>query len=302
MRAVRRWWLLVIVAALLALPAPTPGPASMSLVRIETASAVDFGDGVVWVLAVGSDAAPGQDVDAGRADAIQLVGVDVDEQRAFALGIPRDFYLDVPGEGMARINTGLQTGGADLMARLVRDLTGITPQYVVTSKPSRFADMVDEVGGLTVVSRLAFTDEERGLTVRKGPNDFTGTEAADFAGSREPLPRSDLDRSANHQALLRAVLDKVRERADEEGFLEVGAAAALAGLDTNLSPSEIFRFANAVTEIDPRRVQACVLEGRPQKTADGALVLIPDVPRIKRLAEQVRDDAHLDREPQQIGC
>ena len=275
---------LVVLAAVLLVPGPTPHPASWSLVRVESADAVDLADGVVWILAVGSDADPGEDLTQGRADAVQLVGLDVEARQAVAIGIPRDSYLRVPGtDGRDRINTGLQRGGPELMARLVQGLTGIAPQYVVTSGPELFAEMVDAIGVLTVRSRFAFTDSESGLQVRRGLNRFDGAEAAAFAGSRE-LPGDDFSRSANQQALLRGILDKVRSREGEPGFLETGAVAAFQGLETDLATTEIYRFAHAIARIDPARVDTCVVGGRPFTTDDGASVVIPDRTQARALA------------------
>jgi polyisoprenyl-teichoic acid--peptidoglycan teichoic acid transferase len=298
-RSRRAALLAALAAVLLLVPGPTPHPASLSLVRLETAGAVDLGDGVVWVLALGSDAEAGEELTSGRADAIQLIGLDTESRRAVAVGVPRDTYVQVPGHRRDRINVGLQVGGPDdgpeLMARMVADLTGITPQYVVTSASDRFADMVDAVGGLRVRSPIAFEDPARELVVGRGWNQLDGPEAAAFAGSRE-LPGDDFGRSANQQALLRAVLDKVRARQDEEGFLEAGAVAALRGLETNLSPSELYRFAHAITRVDPRRAVTCVLEGQPI-TRNGASVVRPDRRAARRIGADIRDDARLDR-----GC
>ena len=302
--ATRRVAVLTAIAAmLLVVPGAASRPASFSLVRLETAEAVDFGEGVVWILAVGSDAGADEEVRAGRADAIQLVGVDVDTGRAAAIGVPRDFLVDIPGHGRDRINLGLQEGGPEVMARLVEDLVGIAPQYVATSKAALFADMVDAVGGLTVRSRIAFEDPETGLEVRRGLNEFTGEEAAAFAGAREPLPRSDLDRSANQQELLRAILRKVRAREDDEGFLEAGAVAAFGGLETDLSPPEVYRFAHAITQVDPSKVVTCVLSGRPVTLQSGAAVLEPDTAQARQLGDELRDDARLGpRALRRAGC
>lgn len=291
--------LVALLLGLLLVPGPARHPATVSLVRLETASAVDLGEGVVWILAIGSDADPGEDLMSGRADAIQLVGIDVDQRRAVAIGVPRDSFLEVPGTGERdRINSGLtEEDGAELVARMVEELTGIAPQYVVTSGPELFADMVDAIGGLTVRSGVAFIDAESGLVVRRGPNQLDGEEAAAFAGSRD-LPGDDFARSANQQALLRAILATVRAHEDQPGFLEAGAVAALEGLRTdNLGPTGIYRFAHAVTRVDPDRVTTCVIGGRPFTTDEGAQVIIPDRVLAQRLGRDARDDARLDR-----GC
>ena len=68
----------------------------------------------------------------GRADAIQLVGVDFDAGTAVAFGVPRDSWVELEGHGTNRINAGLPFGGPELMASAVEDLFGIAPDYVVT--------------------------------------------------------------------------------------------------------------------------------------------------------------------------
>ena len=96
-------------------------PTTISLTTIGTAKAVDAGDGVVWVLALGSEAAAGDDVMAGLTDAIQLVGVNLDTGRALAIGLPRDLYVEM-SDGSARLNTALRDEGTDGVAREVEEL------------------------------------------------------------------------------------------------------------------------------------------------------------------------------------
>ena len=53
---------LVVVLGLVALTVPDSAvrPAELSLVKLKGADGVDVGDDVIWILAVGSDARPGQ--------------------------------------------------------------------------------------------------------------------------------------------------------------------------------------------------------------------------------------------------
>ena len=96
-----RWpgWRSLLGLAGLTVPDAEVHPATISLTKIESAKDVDFSDGVVWILALGSDARPGQDVQDGNTDAIQLVGLDLASGRAAGIGIPRDSWLRDPGVG-----------------------------------------------------------------------------------------------------------------------------------------------------------------------------------------------------------
>ena len=67
---------------------------TISLTRVESAKSVDFADGVVWILVLGSDARPGQELTQGNSDVIQLVGIDLQSGRAAGIGIPRDSYFE----------------------------------------------------------------------------------------------------------------------------------------------------------------------------------------------------------------
>ena len=50
-------------------------PTEVSLVRIRHGSGLDAEREMVWILAVGSDARPGEDMNRSRGDALQLVGI-----------------------------------------------------------------------------------------------------------------------------------------------------------------------------------------------------------------------------------
>ena len=117
---------LLVVLALVVVPDSAVHPAAFSVVATAEAKAVDFDDGIVWFLLLGSDAREGQDVMDGRADAIELVGLDFDTGRATAVAVPRDTWIEIPGHGFGRINSALPLGGPELVADSVASLVGIT--------------------------------------------------------------------------------------------------------------------------------------------------------------------------------
>lgn len=293
-RRPRRTATLVVLGLLLLLvPDARRSEAPLALVRLESARAVDFSDDVVWLLALGSDARPGTPVLQGNADAIELVGMDLETGDAAAIGIPRDSLVEVPGGELGRINTGMRTGGPEVMAAMVEDLTGIAPTYVAVSGLEGFAAMVDDVGGLTVRSPVGFDDPRQDISVERGLNDMDGETATAFARARYELAGSDFDRMANHQSLLRAVLDRLRSSEDVEGFIEQGATSAVAHLDTNLAPTEVYRLGQALTGVDPRRVTTCVVRGTPVERF-GASVVVVDRTQARRLGADAAEDATLE--------
>lgn len=294
MRARRRALAVVLSVAALMVPDAVARPATVSLLELPHAKAVDFESGVVWVLAVGSDARPGTDVLEGNADAIQLIGINFETGAATAIGIPRDSWVDIPDHPRDRINSTLADGGPKLIAETVSALVGIEPDYVLTAGLTGFEAMVTAIDGVAVNSPIAFEDPEYRLTVKRGRNEFDGQDAMLFARSRK-LPGDDFARSANQQALLKGILRQLQTHEDEVGFMERGALAAQAALDTdtNLSPAELYRFAQAVTQVRLRRITACVVDGRPGVQFGRSIVYVNE-PQAKRLGEDAQDDARLD--------
>jgi len=283
---------LVLVLVGLLVPEPTIRRDVPVLVKVGTAEAVGHRANVIWVLALGSDLHAGGTLGA-RADAIQLVGLNLRTGSTAVIGIPRDSWVSIPGHGSDRINTALPYGGPALIARVVADLVGVAPDYVFSTGFSGFQNMVNAIGGVEVRSKVAFTDPEFPLTVRRGPNRFRGWDALSFARARVFLTGGDLDRSANQQSLLVAILRQVRLRSDDDGFMEQAVLAVLQNLNTDLSPAELYRLAQAATQILPGSFAGCVMQGRDGLVGE-AQVLFPDVAQAARLGDDVRDDARFD--------
>jgi LCP family protein required for cell wall assembly len=292
-------WVPLLAAFALLVPAPAVQPAAISLTAVGSAKAVDWGDGVLWVLVLGSDARPGTPVTDGNTDAIQLVGLNWRRGRAVSLGIPRDSWVRLEGRdpGFDRINAALADGGTAVAAQAVTDLVGIVPDLVLVTGFAGFVDMLESVGEIRVDSPVAFPDNVHGLVVRRGTNRFDAEQALSFARIRQGLEGDDLARSANHQRLMVGVLEQLRLHEDEDGFMEAATLAAIGGLETDLSPIQLYRFAQAVTTIDPSRTTACVIGGSPYTTEGGGQVLLPDTEQARTLGDDAEDDATL-----QGGC
>lgn len=287
-----RMILVLLLGLVLLLPDSARDAASVSLVKVENAKAVDFGEDVVWFLVLGSDARGGEEVREGRADAIQLVGVDFEGGSSVAFGVPRDSWVEIEGR-QRRINVGLALpGGPDLMVGAVEDLFKLTPDYVVIVGLRSFSRLVETIGGIQVDSPRAFQDAGSGITIRKGRNQLDGADAAQFARARR-FPGDDFARSANHQELMKGIARQLSAREDEVDFIEGGVRAALGALDTDLAPTELYRLAQAVTQVDLRQVETCVLVGTPD-TINGASIIQVDRAQARRLGGDARDDARLD--------
>jgi LCP family protein required for cell wall assembly len=292
-----RTGLLAVVLAVAGLIVPDSGvrPAEVSLVDVRTAEGVDVGDDVIWILAVGSDARPGEAMTRSRGDAIQLVGINTRTGAAAAIGVARDSWVPIPGHGHNRVNAALYFGGPALMGRTVGDLVGVQPDYVMVTRFPFFENMVDAIGGIHVNNPRAFSDpylKPKGFD--RGRIKLNGYGAMAFSRIRKGLAGGDFDRSANQQRTLRGIHARIRARADEPGFIERGVLTVLRNTETNLSPTELFELAHAVVQVQPSRITTCVVSGS-LGTIGGASIVHPNVAQARRYGDAARRDATLGR-------
>jgi len=284
----------VLAVAAVVVPDSAVKPTQMELVKISSASGVDVDKDVVWILAVGSDARPGEDMTRTRGDALQLVGMDLKTGAAATIGVPRDSWVSIPGYGSNKINAALYYGGPAALGQAVGALVGIQPDYVVVTRFKYFQALIGSIGGIEVNNPVAFSDSSlkpegfKSGRIHLGPYD-----AMAFSRIRHNLLRGDFDRSANQQRVIRGIQAKVRARAHEPGFLEQGVLNVMQYLHTDLTPAELFKLAQAVAHVDPAKVTGCVVQGGIGSIG-GASVVLPYTDQARRLGDRARDDATLE--------
>ncbi|HVL82491.1 MAG TPA: LCP family protein, partial [Actinomycetota bacterium] len=107
------------------------------------------GTDLLFVLVIGSDVREG-DPARGRADTLRLIALNPATMQGSTVGIPRDSYVNIPGRGMSKINASLQFGGPQLVVETVQALAGVPIHFWALVEFSRFRQLVDRLGGVTV--------------------------------------------------------------------------------------------------------------------------------------------------------
>ena len=171
-------------------------------------------------------------------DSIMVVSIDTKQNKAFLLSIPRDLWVEVPGEGHQKINAayvdgkankfredGYPEGGMGQLEQVVSQALGININYYALVNYTAFKDSVDAVGGVDINVK---SQDPRGLfdpntdwTTRgplvkltNGPHHLNGRQALDLARARGDaynsygFAGSDFDRTEHQRQLLVALKSK----------------------------------------------------------------------------------------------
>ncbi|MEV6849493.1 LCP family protein [Actinoplanes sp. NPDC051411] len=211
------------------------------------------------ILLVGLDTRPSWSTshEPSRSDSIIILHIPADKSRAYLISLPRDSYVSIPAYnngvqsypgGKDKINSAFAFGsrgldgaaaeshGFELLAKTIKNLTGITPDAGAIIDFSGFTKVLQILGkvcmyvdenvtsihvGHTADGKQAvpYKTDAAGLHPRhvpgvtpnvykKGNHCFTPTEALDYARQRDFLSLGDSDygRQRHQQQLLKAIL------------------------------------------------------------------------------------------------
>jgi len=145
------------------------------------------------------------DADGTRTDTIMLVHNPPGSGKAVVVSIPRDLYVEVPGQGSLKINASFGIGGPALLVRTVETLTGIRIDHYAEIGFGGFDTLVDSVGGVDMCIDQPLNDPKAGLRLAKGCHRLDGRQALGLVRTRA-FPRADLERVINQRKFLAALV------------------------------------------------------------------------------------------------
>jgi len=157
-----------------------------------------------------------------------------------------------------------------------------------------FIAMVKSIGGVDVHNPYAFSDDPlKPSGFPAGKIHLGGYDAMAYSRIRHTLPRGDFQRSEHQEIVLKAIQAKVRANAGKPGYIERGVLGAMSHMYTNLPPSELFRLAQVMAQVDPSKVRSCVVQGGIGTSSGGASIVLPYVDQARDMGNQIRQDATL---------
>jgi len=228
----------------------------------------------------GSSAAAGQ-----RSDTIILARIAPATRQIMLLSIPRDLWVNIPGQGMNRVNAAFDSG-ASLLVQTIQSNLGIPITHYVEINFDTFRAVTDAVGGVSFYFPTPARDAYSLLNVgRPGCVLLTGDEALGFVRSRHyeyyqngywhSEAQSDLARIKRQQAFIKKMVKKA-----EGKFADLGAINGVIGgltknltVDSTFSNNLILDLVRDFHAIDPSSIGTLTLPNYGFTTAGGAEVL-----------------------------
>lgn len=246
------------------------------------------------------------DSDAPRSDTMILFTIDPVSKTAGMLSIPRDLWVDIPGDfGYGKINTAfalgeqykLPGGGPGLAMKAVEQFLGVPVHYYGQIDFHAFEEAIDAMGGLYMcVDKKVRVDPigpkpkqpfEKGCSVRPGYMVLA------YARDRKTTSGGDIDRALRQQQVIMALRDQVLA---PEKFPEMVKLApdiyneAAKGLRTNLTFQDMLKLGRLATQIDISQIKQGVINydmATLDTSPDGLSILKPIADQIRILRDDI---------------
>ncbi|MBO4601225.1 MAG: LCP family protein [Bacilli bacterium] len=170
-----------------------------------------------------------------RSDVNLIATINPENHTIILTSIPRDYYVKLYDKNEYDKLTHAGIYGIDTSIKTIEDFMNIKINYYVKVNFTSLVKVVDELGGIDVDSKFAFTSQD-GFTYKKGINHLNGKEALSFSRERKALPRGDKSRGENHQAVLTAIINK---------SLTKSVLTKYSSLIKSLKPSLVTNFTNS---------------------------------------------------------
>ena len=159
----------------------------------------------------------GVDVEDGgisRSDTIIVATVNPKTQSMKMVSVPRDTLVELPNGRIEKMNAAYATGGAKRAREMVGDLLGIDIDFHATLDFRGLIELVDAVGGITIDSKLEFTEDNYDnpsmpIHIKEGIQELDGAEALGYARMRKKDPRGDFGRQDRQKEVIAEVLGEL---------------------------------------------------------------------------------------------
>ncbi len=177
----------------------------------------------------------------GTSDVNILMIVAPESKEILLVNTPRDYYVSLAeiDEDDKLTHAGMY--GVDMSIKTLEKLYNISIPYYVRLNFTGFMDIIDALGGITVVSDVDFTVAEWHFV--KGENELSGIESLAFARERYSFVEGDRQRGKNQQAVIKGIINKLSSPMVITNYAKIMKATSKA-IETNMSSEDITALLN----------------------------------------------------------
>ena len=235
-------------------------------------------------------------------DSITVLSIDPKGRQAVVISLPRDLWVQIPalaaGQSVsARLNSAYAigadrtdfpavrdrwkgpTGGGELAAATVEQVTGLSIDYWISVDFRAFQTVVDALGGIVIDAPSALDDPCFPAHFPAGPQRLDGQRALIYARSR--MTTSDFDRSRRQRLILLAIEQRLRSQNLLPRLLPL-IGALQGNVLTDLRPAELRDLAHLVAGIDQADIRQIAVDDSnflvEHPVGDGNILLTPRDP------------------------
>ena len=214
-------------------------------------------------------------------DSIMVVSLDTKNNTGFMLSIPRDLWVDIPGNGYQKINAayedgqtqnfsaaGYANGGMGLLAEVVNQDLGIPCQYYALIDYTAFRDAVNAVNGITITINSpdprGLYDPNVNIKLPNGVVTLNGLEALNLARARGDgygsygFPQADFTRTQHQRQMLVAVEQKATSVGVLSNPVKIGKLFDAVGnnIQTDFKTNDVQALYSLVKKVNINNIQS----------------------------------------------
>lgn len=252
---------------------------------------VDDGEDPFSVLIMGVDTGEYGRIETGRTDTMMVLTVNPNTDQTSIVSIPRDTYTEIIGRGEKdKINHAYAFGGTAMAVNTVQNLFDIPIDYYVSVNMESMQQIVDAVGGITVVPPITFS--QAGYQFNEGqPVSMGGAQALEYSRMRYNDPDGDYGRQHRQRQVIEGTMSSIASFDSLRNYRSILESLST-NMKTNMSFDDMFDMFNNYRG-SVSNVEQLQLSGHGQIQNGVYYEMIPDE-ELTRVREHLNGELELN--------
>lgn len=203
-----------------------------------------------------------------QTDSMMLLSINPATDQANVLSIPRDTIVHIPGYGLNKINDANFIGGPKLAVQMVEQKLHVPVNYYVETTIFNFAQMVNDIGGLTVyvpynmhyghaTGKFSYLN----IHLNRGWHTLNGYQVLEFVRFRNTA-LGDIGRIQEQQYVIGLIAKKVLSPAHIAQLPELITTTSKMITHTNLTTPQLLELGVLASRIHLANVRYATLPGQ----------------------------------------